>query len=315
MTKPLQIAYLVFVHKNPPQLARLLKRLSSQNNIFYIYVDRKNDINLFKSAVKSIPADQIIWIQNRKSIFWGDFSLSEAYLSSFQTILQHTPEPDFIITISGQDYPIVSNKYINQWLTEHVDYSILDHSVITENAPHILERVQQYYLKVKRHHSIIYPHPNPDNPRKKIFNTLLRMSRRLPLPRQIPFGHQLYFGTNWIQLKPKAARYIIDFARKNPDYVKFFRSTYVPEEAFFHTILLNATEAERGKIYNERLTYMQWDRPEGAYSSPISLGEIPSMMQSAKLFARKFDIPHSDEIMDQIDICVDHGTVYQTNNN
>lgn len=305
MSKSLRIAYLVFVHKNPWQLARLLQKLYDQQTMFYIYVDGKVNINQFKSAVYSIPSEQVVWLQNRKSISWGDFSLSDAYLSGFQRILQQNPDPDFIITISGQDYPIAPIKIIHERLTQCIDHSIIDHSIITEDAPHILERVQQYYLYVRRHHSIIYPHPNPDKLRKKIFNTLLKMSGRMPLPRQIPLKHQMYFGTNWFQLKPIAARYLVDFAKKNPDYVKFFRSTYVPEEAFFHTILLNATESERGKIMKQRLTYMQWDRPEGAYTSPISVSEIPSMLISGKLFARKFDTDDSEGILDQVDLSIE----------
>lgn len=305
MTEPLRLAYLIFVHKNPSQLARLLKRLYCPTNMFYIYVDGKADLNLFKSATQTIPSDNVVWLTNRKSISWGNFSLSDAYLSGFKTILKQRPEPDFILTISGQDYPIATNETIHSWLAQHADQTILDHSIITDDAPHIQERVEQYYLSVKRHHAVIYPHPNPDILRKKVFNTALRLSGRFPLPRRMPLGHQLYFGTNWFQLKPVAAQYLVDFSRLNPAYLQFFRTTYVPEEIFFHTALLNASDSVRGKVYNQRMTYMQWDRPSGAYTSPISISELPSMLASGKLFARKFDKQHGDEVLDQIDLYLD----------
>jgi hypothetical protein len=305
MAESLRLAYLVFVHRDPAQLARLLKRLYHPTSMFYIYVDGKADINLFKSATNRIAPDHVVWLTNRKSISWGDFSLSEAYLSGFRTILKQRPEPDFILTISGQDYPVATNKTIQDWLARHADQTILDHSIVTDNAPHISERSEQYYLSVQRHHAIIYPHPNPDTLRRKVFNTALRLSGLFPLPRRIPLKHQLYFGTNWFQLKPVAAQYLVDFARLNPAYLRFFRTTYVPEEMFFQTVLLNASDAVRGGIYNHRMTYMQWDRPPGSYTSPISVNELPAMLASDKFFARKFDKQHGDEVLDRIDQYLD----------
>ncbi len=305
MAQPLRLAYLIFVHKDPPQLARLLKRLYYPTSTFYIYVDGKADINLFKSAIYGIPSDQVIWLSKRKPVSWGNFSLSDAYLTSFQTILKQSPEPDFILTLSGQDYPIVTNEKIQNWFAEHVDQTIMDHSMITDNSPHITERVEQYYLSVKRHHAIKYPHPNPDILRRKVFNAVLNLSGLFPLPRKMPMGHQLFFGTNWFQLKPEAVRYLLDFCRLNPSYLKFFRTTYVPEEFLFQTILLNASDADRGKIANQRLTYMQWDRPSGSYTAPISMDELPSMLTSDKFFARKFDKQYGEEVLDQIDQYLD----------
>jgi hypothetical protein len=301
----LRLAYLIFVHKDPYQLARLLKRLYYPTSMFYIYVDGKADLNTFKSAVNNIPSENVVWLTKRKCISWGNFSLCDAYLSSFQTILQQQPEPDFILTISGQDYPITTIKAIHNWLAQHIDETILDHSIVSDDAPHILERVEQYYLSVKRHHAIIYPHPNPNTPRRKVFNTALQLSGLFPLPRRVPLEHQLYFGTNWFQLKPIAAQYLVDFSRLNPAYLKFFHTTYVPEEVFFQTVLLNSSDSVRGKIYNQRLTYMQWDRPQGSYTSPISINELSSMLASNKFIARKFDEQYGAEVLNEIDQYLD----------
>lgn len=305
MPRPLRLAYLVFVHKNPAQLVRLLKRLYCQGSTFYVHVDAKADLNLFRSAASQLSVDNVIWLTKRKAISWGNFSLSEAYLNGFQTILQQRPEPDFIITISGQDYPIATNESIHNWLNHHIDQTVLDHSIITGDSPHITERVEQYYLSVNRHRSLIYPCPNPDKLKKRLFNKALRLSGLFSLPRRMPLDHQLYFGTNWFQLKPLTARYLINFARSNPSYLKFFRSTYVPEEIFFHTILLNAADSIRNTICAERITFMQWDRPTGSYTLPISISELPNMISSNKLFARKFDAQHDGDVLDRLDQYLD----------
>jgi len=114
-------------------------------------------------------------------------------------------------------------------------------------------------------------------------------------------GHELYFGTNWFQLKPQAARYLLTFTQKNPNYIQFARTTFVPEEYFFQTILVNSPDAIRQTLYNHRMTYMQWDRPPGSYSIPLSVSDIPAMVKSDKFFARKFDERYDRDVFDQLD--------------
>ncbi|MCX6214425.1 beta-1,6-N-acetylglucosaminyltransferase [Spirosoma sp.] len=301
MEKPLRIAYLVFAHKNPLQFGRLLKRLYYPECMFYVHVDAKAPLTGFWSAASQVPANAIQWLPKRKTVSWGNFSLSEAYLRGFEAILKQRHQPDFIITISGQDYPIVPNDVLQNWLSEHIDETILDHALVTEDSPHILERVEQYYLSIKPHRTIIYPHPAPTDFRKKLFNSVLRFSDLFSLPRKLPMQHQLYFGSNWFQLKPLTARYLVDFAKANPSYVNFARTTFVPEEFFFQTILLNAPDKIRNTIYNHRMTFMQWDRGPDSYFTPISVSELPDMVNSDKFFARKFDEACDSEVLDALD--------------
>lgn len=305
MTGTLRLAYLLFAHKNPAQLGRLLRHLYGPGCTFYIYVDAKADIRAFRYEATGIPVGSLVWLPKRKTISWGDFSLSAAYLYGFSVILQQRPEPDFIITISGQDYPIATNGAIQDWLGAHIDQSIIDHERVTQDSPHLIERIERYYLSIKAHRTLAYPYLSADDFRKKAFNTVLRLSGLFTLPRQLPLGHRMYFGTNWFQLKPAAARYLLAFARTNPDYLRFARTTYVPEEFFFQTILAHAPDALRYTLCNQRMTFMQWDRPPGSYFIPISTGELPAMLSSGKFFARKFDMHHDREVLTHLDQYLD----------
>lgn len=304
MPKPLRLAYLLFVHKNPAQLGRLLQRLYGPGCTFYVHVDAKADVRVFRDTVHQVPPDCILWLK-RRAISWGDFSLPAAYLHGFQTILQQRPEPDFIIPISGQDYPIATNETIHDWLGAHIDQSIVDHALVTEDSPHLIERIERYYLSVKAHRTLAYPYPDATDFRKKLFNSVLKRSGLFTLPRRLPLGHQMYFGTNWFQLKPAAARYLIDFARTNPDYLRFARTTLCPDEYFFQTILAHAPDSLQRTLYNQRMTFMQWDRPPGSYPMPISTDELPTMLDSGKLFARKFDVHHDGTVLDRLDQYLD----------
>jgi hypothetical protein len=77
----------------------------------------------------------------------------------------------------------------------------------------------------------------------------------------------------------------------------FFKQSFIPDEIFYQTILLNATETERGKIINENLTFTHWDRPDELYPNPLDLDDLHRLNASSKLFARKFDSRLSKDLL------------------
>jgi hypothetical protein len=91
--------------------------------------------------------------------------------------------------------------------------------------------------------------------------------------------------------------------------VRFFRYVDVPDEIFFHTIVLNSPL--RDTVVNDDLRYLEWREPELA-GGPALLGEsdFDKIMSSGDLFARKFDITVDPDILDMIDAQIrDHGAV------
>ena len=91
------------------------KSLSHQNFDFYIHVDKKFDINphLF---LKSIP--NVYFINNRIDVKWAGFSTVTATFECIKEIAATGVKYDYINFLSGQDYPIKSADYINDFLVK-----------------------------------------------------------------------------------------------------------------------------------------------------------------------------------------------------
>jgi hypothetical protein len=71
-------AYLIMVHKNPRQMARLIHSLNHPDVDFFIHVDKKSDAQPFKqiSSMKHVN-----FISDRIDVDWGGFGGVEATLS------------------------------------------------------------------------------------------------------------------------------------------------------------------------------------------------------------------------------------------
>jgi hypothetical protein len=93
-------------------------------------------------------------------------------------------------------------------------------------------------------------------------------------------------------------KYILDFLKENPDYMKLFSTVLCSDEHFFQTILLNSPL--KTQIINDNLRYINWDNP--SYPSILSINNINDVLESQCLFARKFDSEIDNKILDAIDL-------------
>ncbi len=117
-----------------------------------------------------------------------------------------------------------------------------------------------------------------------------------PVRRRIPAGLEPYGGSAYWCLSRRAVDYVHQFVREYPRYVRFFRTVYVPDELFFHTILLNSPL--RDEVIGDDLRHIVWEDHGVAVLGP---GHLDQLAGSSKLFARKFDIERDPEILDLLD--------------
>jgi hypothetical protein len=91
------------------------------------------------------------------------------------------------------------------------------------------------------------------------------------------------------------------FVHANPDYVRFFGHVLIPDELFFQTIIMNSEL--RGSIENDNLRFLDWSRdPRPAV---LVQKDLPALLSSHKLFARKFDERIDSSILDLLDAHID----------
>jgi hypothetical protein len=271
-----RIAYVISAYKNPTHLSRLVHRLhTGPETRFAVHVDRKTDTPTYEAMQESLDDLGGVTFLSRHACHWGGFGHVRASLKGIREIRRSGWDPDYVILLSGQDYPIKPNAYIRDLLQHGEGRSFFLHFPLpTDNWRHGgLDRIRRWHWRYRRVHI------------------------SLPLRRTLPAGLKPWGGSAYWIVSRTALRTIAEFVETSPAYVRFFRHVDIPDEVFFQTILLNSPEAER--CVDFRLHYTEWSRlPAPAI---LTRQDYPHLVESSCLFARKFDPAVDGEILDLID--------------
>jgi hypothetical protein len=277
----MKIAYLILAHNNYKHLNRLIAALDINNASFYLHIDKK-------AKLPNIKGENISFIKNRIKIYWANFSIIRATLKLLERAIEDNN--DYYVLLSGMDYPVTSNKEIENKLKSGGEFIDLEKG-FSNHQPK--SRFIYYYFKFERRSSGITA---------RVVLKLEQILRKIRIKKKIPF--QIYTGSAWFALTANCVKYILNEIEKNKKYVNFFRSCKFPDESFFHTIIGNSKFNAETK---SSLTYVDW----GVNASPLLINEkrIPFLREiTAKrhlekqcpLFARKFSNDTID-ILEQID--------------
>lgn len=286
-------AYIILAHKNIEQLLRLVKRLDDHSSLFYIHIDKKlNFLDL--ELLTRLPGR--VQIMDRMVTRWAGFSLVEATLKAMRAAKDSQINFHTITLLSGQDYPIKSNDYINKFFQHSEQRIFMEHFKIPNYEKWQprggMYRLDKYFFGLKPH---------------QLFSSraVNLVSRYVPfLRRNQPKNLQPYAGSQWWTIDSYALDYILHFVDQNPGYSKYHRSTFAPDEVFFQTILLNATDERITKsIVNDNKRFARWQTENISHPEFLNAGAFDNIINSPALFARKFDLEQNPEIFELIDKC------------
>jgi hypothetical protein len=90
-----------------------------------------------------------------------------------------------------------------------------------------------------------------------MFDFCWKLQAAMGLERRYPQGCKPHFGSQWWTLRWSTLEKV-QLARSNNEVADFFRSTWVPDELFFQTIVANSVPSEQ--ISQSNLTFHHFDR-------------------------------------------------------
>jgi hypothetical protein len=313
----MKIAYLVLAHNQPLQLVRLIDRLNQPNAWFYVHIDKKSDEK--ETIIELLTAYSTVKIISDHDVYWMGFNMVRSTLDLMQLAVSSGIDFKYFVLLSGQDYPIKGNGYINNFFNAHSEDFI--------SFAKINDSPDQYKNKVRYFHYYDNPYSNPRSKKKipllvylyyGIHNRFMKFAPQ----RRFYKNYEPYFGSQWFALTGATVKYILDFIKKNKGYFKFMKYTEGPDETFFHTIILNSerranvygyskylewakTKKDNGHFIQEysSLRYMDWsdrgkDKPKPAI---LDNSYYETLEESTDLSARKVDEKISADLMDKID--------------
>ncbi len=275
----MKLAHLILAHNNPLQLARLVNRLAHEDADVYIHLDLKTEMGPFV-AIGSLMNTH--FIVNRENVAWCEYSAITATLNGLEEILATGTVYSHINIISGNDYPLKSANEIQDFFFANIGKTFMWYDKIPDNWVAGQARIHTYYFGdygfTGRYHLGV-------------------LANKLLPKRQFPKGLTPYGRTEWLALTPEAAAYTLQYIKTHPAIQRYFRMTWAVDEVFFQTILCNSPLRET--IENRFLHYLVLN--EIYRPITFTMAHAADLAASGKLFARKFDMTVSPEILDYLD--------------
>lgn len=288
----MKLAFLVLVHKQPDQVARLLDRLADPDTLFFVHVGfAEPDIHDELRSRLAGRAD--VRFLPRRRMHWGGFSLVRVLLDGLDAMFETAPDLHYALAISGQDYPLKPNEWMRAYLREHAGMSFLDHFRMP--LEEYREGSLDWTLQRGGLDRIEYWHLHRHGRHVRFPNRLVPLPRR---PRRLPAGLVPYGGQAWWCLSRETLDYVRRFVRDRPDVLRFFRFVDVPDESLFQTILLNSPLADT--IVNDDLRYIVWQRGV-SHPDVLTKDDFPALAATDDFFGRKFDVAVDAELLDRVD--------------
>jgi hypothetical protein len=294
-----RIAYIISAYKDPAHLARLIRALEGDAD-FYVHVDANVDDRPFREAV----GDKACFVA-RHYVSWGGWEQVEYQRELLQAVIASGRDYGRVVCLSGQDYPLVSNRALHAAFDAEPDREFICGYSLTRTTD------ARQLRKIRRYHPLRDLRlSNRWLKNKFVVGSRLLMAM-LPLRRK-PWltveGHreEVYFGSDYWAITLPCARYVVDRLTREPAYARYFRTTFVPSELCIQTIIFNspfAVHAIRMEgVYPglTRLTPLHLI-VYGAQIKEFTADDYAALRASGKMFCRKVVSGKGDALVALID--------------
>ncbi|NSX53335.1 DUF5928 domain-containing protein [Parasulfitobacter algicola] len=269
-----KIAYILLCHKDPQAIIAQANRLTAVGDYISIHFDGRSKDADFKE-IKSALSDNsnVVFTQKRLKCGWGEWSLVQASLNAVSAAEQAFPDATHFYMLSGDCMPIKSAEYAHDFLNgDYVDY--------IESLDYFDSNWIKTGMKEER---LIYRHFFNERTQKRRFYTAYGLQKRFGLTRDIPEDIQVMIGSQWWCLRRQTIEAILNFIKTRPDVIRFFKTTWIPDETFFQTLVRHLVP--RQEIRNRTLTFLMFSD----YGMPVSFynDHYDILLSQDCLFARK----------------------------
>ncbi|MCW1718705.1 beta-1,6-N-acetylglucosaminyltransferase [Pseudoalteromonas sp. A3] len=284
----------------------VLKASKNPKNIILIHVDKKSNIEPFLH----LKSKNVIFIEKRIEVSWGDVSQIDATLELIKASLEY--QYQYFHLISGDDILISQKRLDTLPSNGKYEYIAFQESRTSPINPDLRVLFNYPSLCFKKNNSFI------EKVCKKVIFPYINIRFKLRLYSKLDI--QLYKGTNWFSLTKGCIEMINSFVARNPHYKLKFARSLCADEVFFHSIIYNSEFKNNiykhpkslniGSIAEHALRYVDW-KSGPDYPRTLQKEDFQRVKNSEMLFSRKisssislnelryFDI-ESDTINDSI---------------
>ncbi|AVO37815.1 DUF5928 domain-containing protein [Pukyongiella litopenaei] len=269
-----KIAYLLLCHKDPDAVIEQARSLTAAGDCMVIHFDANSDAGDFRHICDALADEPgVMMARRRVRCGWGEWSLVQATLTALETALDAFPDATHFYMVSGDCMAIKTAEYAR---------GLLDR----EDADYIecFDFFESDWIKTgMKEERLIYRHYLNERKHKRLFYAMQDVQRRLGLQRAIPADLRIMIGSQWWCLRRTTVEAIFEFLGKRRDVLRFFRTTWIPDETFFQTLVRHLVPAP--EIRARTLTFLMFTD----YGMPVTFhnDHYDLLLAQDYLFARK----------------------------
>lgn len=299
------VCYQVHTHRAPGQVERLVRRLTEGTRDGVVLVS--HDVRGEPLPVRRLERLGDVHVLPAEGGY-GDFGHVDRWVDAVRWLSAHGVGYDWMVTLSGEDYPLLPVTRIERELaTADVDGFLECFPVFGAESHWPMRRARSRYLY--RHRRLVAP--ATQGPVRAALRVARGVNLLQPLVRvnatygtvgmrtRTPLGpaFPLYGGSFWVTLSRRCVEHVVSCYETQPAVVAYFRGTLAPEEVFFQTVL---RAAGRFTFDADPKRYFDFS---GDRARPRLLGmrDLPALRASGAHFARKFDGSHDSDVLDALD--------------
>ena len=272
-----RIAFILLCHKDPEGIVQQAERLTAAGDYMSIHFDaraKKADYQLIRRALAGNP--NVTFAQRRIKCGWGEWSLVDATLAATEAAVAAFPRATHFYMLSGDCMSIKSAEFAHEFLEAN------DRDFIES-----FDFLSSDWIKTgMKEDRLIYRHFFNERGRKWWFYTSYEWQKRLGLTRKVPDDIQVMIGSQWWCLRRRTVEWVLEFCAQRPDVMRFFRTTWIPDETFFQTLVRHLVPG--AEIETRTLTFLMFSD----YGMPVTFynDHYDLLLSQDYLFARKISV-------------------------
>lgn len=269
-------------------LQKQVELLSNGKNRIVIHIDSKYALDVADPRYIQIANTPCVsFIENRINVQWGSYKFIEVILEFFKVIYSFE-DISYVHLLSTQCFPVKSIEEIDRFFSFAQKKQFINNIEFT--APYLRKRFELYHF-----HELYNPRSKKFKDRmiksvaaflRIIQNGFRNINIKRPFPKNFP--KTVFGGSAWWSISIDCAKYILDYANQNPDVLKRFSFTQLPDECFIQTIVMNSKFAN--DVENNNLRYIKFFPVGSSFAAELGEEDIDHIKSSNAFFARKFSL-------------------------
>jgi hypothetical protein len=294
-----RIAYLVISHRNPAQVLRLVSALKEGPAAEVVVRHDERRSQLDPAALERAGGRSL---RDGIDVEWGSHSHLRMLLGAIGRVRTEL-DPDWLMVVSGQDYPLRPMAEIEARLGAAGEDAFLGNpwKLQTDTLPPA--PANEFFWRYAYWHARV-PAATPELPRRL---DRLAYVRKLPAGgtllgirrARLPFGpaSPCWVATDWPILGRRAIDALLLAARHDGPLLRHYRRSFAGSESFIATVLMNEPGL-RVSGDDRRFVRFAADAPN---PDLLTSSDLDTLLESGAHFARKFDAETDATVLDALD--------------